>query len=407
MDRYFSHVDPYARRRLNNRKWREYGADVIPAWIAEHDYRPPDAITSALAATVAEADFGYHGRDIEVAEAFAGWSKRRYGHQPDPLLTHTCVDALAGVTAAVTALAAPGEAVILTPPIYDVFWRICPESHRAQQNCALRRGADLRWHFDADDLRAHLEAAHARSARGERVPGQGPPKVLLWCNPHNPTGWVPDPATMTRVVELAHEFDFHIVSDEIHADMVFAPQRFTPMAAIPGAASRVVTVTSPAKTFAMSGLRCAVISFGDEALAERVMAAHPPLLLGHASRTGADAAVAAWTEPEAEQWADELVVRLAALRDHLAARLAEEAPQVRFRRPDSTFLAWLDLSECGLGDSPSKALLKRARMALKEGTAFGPEGAGHVRLNYGTTTKVLDTLIDRMVSAVSGSSGPT
>ena len=248
----------------------------------------------------------------------------------------------------------------------------------------MRHDRDQGWHLDPDDLE-------------DLVRREPDARVLLWCHPHNPTGWVADPAVLARIVELAHAYDFYVVSDEIHADLVYpdCASPFTPMLAIPGAAERVVTVTSPAKTFALSGLRCAVMAYGDRDLRRRVRLAHPPLLLGHAARTGIDATIAAWRHGAA--WADGLVAHLYDLRGHLAARLAAEAPAVRFHRPESTFLAWLDVSACGLGDAPADRLLQRAGVALSEGSEFGTNGDGHVRLNFGTSQAVLDEILDRLL----------
>ena len=123
--------------------------------------------------------------------------------------------------------------------------------------------------------------------------------------------------------------------------------------------------------------------------------AHPPLLLGHAARTGIDATVAAWRHGAV--WADGLLAHLDGLRGHLADRLRGEAPGVVFHRPDSTFLAWLDVSACGLGDSPAARLLAGAGVAASEGTEFGTNGHGHIRLNFGTPREVLDEILDRLV----------
>ena len=318
-----------------------------------------------------------------MGAAFARWSAERYGWSPDPEFVHTCVDVLQGVTAAITALAEPGEGVILTPPIYHIFLQICPTARRPQLEWPMRYDPSRGWHLDPDDLEALVK----------REPGA---RVLLWCHPHNPTGWVADAEVLARIVELAHAYDFYVVSDEIHADLVYrdSSSPFVPMLSIPGAAERVVTVTSPAKTFSISGLRCAVMAYADRDLRRRVRQAYPPLLLGHAARTGIDATVAAWTHGAG--WVDGLVAHLTELRDHLTARLSGEAPEVVIHRPDSTFLAWLDVSACGLGKAPAARLLHDAGVALSEGTEFGTNGDGHVRLNFGTSVAILDEVLDRM-----------
>ncbi len=376
--------DAGLKRGNRNAKWTKYGSDTLPAWVAEHDFRPPPPVLDAMRATIDRGDFGYHDLEDDVGAAFARWSAERYGWSPDPEFVHSCVDVLQGVTAAITALAGPGEGVILTPPIYHIFLQICPTARRRQLEWPMRYDPSRGWHLDPDDLEALVQ----------REPGA---RVLLWCHPHNPTGWVASAEVLARIVELAHAYDFYVVSDEIHADLVYPDSAapFTPMLAIPGAAERVVTITSPAKTFALSGLRCAVMAYGDRDLRRRVRQAHPPLLLGHAARTGIDATVAAWRHGAA--WADGLVAYLNELRDHLSARLSAEAPEVVFHRPDSTFLAWLDVSACGLGEAPASRLLHDAGVALSEGTEFGTNGDGHLRLNFGTPMTVLDGVLDRLV----------
>ena len=377
-------VDVGQKRGNRNAKWSKYGAETVPAWVAEHDFRPPSAVIDAMQATIDRGDFGYHDLEDDVGEAFARWSTERYRWSPDPGFVHTCVDVLQGVTAAVTALAEPGAGVILTPPIYHIFLQICPTARRPQLEWLMRYDPAQGWHLDPDDLEALVR----------REPGA---RMLLWCHPHNPTGWVAGTEVLTRIVELAHAYDFYVVSDEIHADLVYPDSSapFVPMLSIPGAAERVVTVTSPAKTFAMSGLRCAVMAYGDRGLRRKVREAHPPLLMGHAARTGIDATIAAWAHGAA--WTDGLVAHLHGLRDHLADRLAAEAPAVRFHRPDATFLAWLDVSACGLGEAPAARLLERAGVAASEGSEFGTNGDGHVRLNFGTSAPVLDEVLDRLV----------
>ena len=377
-------VDTRQKRGNRNAKWSKYGAEALPAWVAEHDFRPPPAVTDAMQATIDRGDFGYHDLEDDVGAAFAHWAATRYGWRPDPGFVHTCVDVLQGVTAAVTALAGPGEGVILTPPIYHIFLQICPTARRPQLEWPMRYDRDRGWTLDPDDLESLVR----------REPGA---RVLLLCHPHNPTGWVAGTEVLTRIVELAHAYDFYVVSDEIHADLVYSDSSaaFTPLLSIPGAAERVVTVTSPAKTFAMSGLRCAVMAYGDRGLRRKVREAHPPLLLGHAARTGIDATVAAWRYGAV--WADGLLAHLDGLRGHLADRLRTEAPEVVFHRPDATFLSWLDVSACGLGDAPAGRLLAEAGVAASEGIEFGTNGHGHIRLNFGTPIEVLDEILDRLV----------
>ncbi|TLM90988.1 MAG: aminotransferase class I/II-fold pyridoxal phosphate-dependent enzyme, partial [Actinobacteria bacterium] len=163
------------------------------------------------------------------------------------------------------------------------------------------------------------------------------------------------------------------------------------------AASRTVTITAASKAFNLAGLRCAVGHIGHAGVAQRI-AELPGHLLGAVGSPGAEATLAAWAQGDA--WLDETRAVLRANRDHLAIRVAAELPRVGFRAPESTYLAWLDFREAGLGDDPAAWILDRARVALSHGIEFGSAGAGFARLNFATTRPLLDEIVDRIVAAI-------
>ncbi len=374
-------TDPDQRRRAGLVKWCRDPADVVPAWVAEHDLRPPDAVFDALHALVDDAAFGYTRRARDLGPAFARWAAQRHRWEVDPDLVAWHVDVLQGVVAAITALSEPGDGLVVTPPVYYPFLSIAATTGRRQIDWCLRRD-EHGWHLDPGELDAVLRRnRHAR--------------VLLLSHPHNPTGRVLGTDALAAIVEVCADHDVAIVSDEIHGDLVYPGVDFRPLLTIPGAAERTVTVTSAAKTFSLSGLRCAVSVHGDDEIRRRVLGAHPPLLLGHPGRAGIEATIAAWDH--GADWTDGLVSLLRERRDQLARRLAAEAPHVRWFVPESTFLAWLDVSACGLGPEPAATLLERARVSVSEGRDFGPGGEDHVRLNFGTSSEVLDTILDRLL----------
>lgn len=377
----FDSVDLDAKRAGTQGKWVRYDPDVLPAWVAEHDFDRPPQVAEALHRVADLGGWGYCNTEPEVAESFASWADRRYGWPVDPELVTLTIDSLQGVWAAVSMLTEPGDGVIITPPVYFPFFWIADTLQRRQLEWRLRRSDDG-WNPNLDDFRALLEAEPSA-------------KVLVLCHPHNPTGRVMPKEWLTELVAVAAEYDVFIVSDEIHADLVYPGAEYVPLLTVPGAAERTVVATSTGKTFAMSGLRCAVSVAGNPAMKERWDDAHSGLLLGRPNRPGMAACMAAWDH--GAHWTDELVAYLDGNRKHLGDRLAAEAPAVLFHLPESTYLAWLDVSAVGLGDEPSKALLKQAKVALSEGSTFGAGGEGHVRLNFGTSRAVLDQIIDRLI----------
>ncbi len=381
MSQFNPKVDPAARREAGVSKWTRYPAEVLPAWVAETDFAPLPEIVEAVRSVADTALFGYAAREDRLVEACIGWMERRHDWEIDPELVMPLDDVMQGVEMAVTALSEPGDGVVVTTPVYFPFFKVSPSAGRRQVEWPLRRGVDG-WKFHVDDL--------------ERILDQDPSiSVILLSHPHNPTGRVMDRSTMDEVVRIAAAHDVMIVSDEIHCDLVYPGARHHSMLTAAGATDRVVVATSATKTFAISGLRASVLVFGSPDVKQRCVAAHPPFLLGHVNTFGADATSAAWEF--GDEYADGLLAHLVQMRAKLIDRIAAEAPAVRFHPPAATFLAWLDVSACDLGENPSKRILKSADVAVQGGELFGTGGDQHLRLNFATSAEILDEILDRMI----------
>ncbi len=362
--------------------------DVIPAWIAEHDLGPPQAVRSALRRLAELPDVGYTRRSEELGRAFAAWAGGRYAWRPDPDLVVPTSDVLQGIWACVSAFSEPGDGVVLSPPVYPPFFDVCPSLGRSAYLWPLRRSSDG-WLHDTDEL-ADLLAANPDC------------RVLLLCSPQNPTGRVYDLGSLERIVGLAAEHDLVVVSDEIHADLVYQGFRHRPFLSVPGAAERSAALFSPGKSFAVSGLRTAVVVFGSEEMRARFTRRMPRHLLGDVSRAGSEAAIVAWES--CENWLDSLLELLGGHRRRIGEVLAE-FPEVVYHPPEATFLAWLDLSRTGLGHDPAETLLREARLRLSPGGEFGDGGAGHVRLNFGTSSALLEEMLRRLTALFNASAG--
>ena len=363
-------------------KWRRYPPDVLPAFVADVDFNVAPAVQAALRRFVDRQDYGYGlADDLEALyAAFAGWMERRHGWKPDLSLTVALADVVQGIVAVQVAYSAPGDGVIVQTPAYPPFLRtVAGSGRRLVDNPMLDGGRSFEIDFDG------LEQV-ARDAR-----------LLLFCNPHNPTGRVFELDELERVVDIARRHDLVIVADEIHADVVFPGHRHIPMEAVRGAAERTVTLTSATKSFNIPGARTAVAHFGTAELKDRFGAALPDHMLGRPSRFGLDATVAAWTESEG--WLDDVLGYLAGNRDAVSRWVAAQ-PGIGHHPPEATFLAWLDCRRLRLPGSPYEFFLESARVGLSDGAEFGAPGAGHVRLNFGTSAEILDEILGRMSRAL-------
>ena len=377
-------VDQSAKRAGGNLKWGVDPPVVLPAWIAEHDLGPPPVVRDALRRLADLPDVGYSRRASELGHAFADWAAQRHGWRPDPGLVVPTADVLQGIWAVVAAFSEPGEGVVTTPPVYPYFHDVAPDLGRRSLECPLRHDA-RGWRLELDDLATLLE----------REPGA---RVLLLCSPHNPTGHIYSREELRVIVELTHRHDVILVSDEIHFDLVYPSGSHFPTLALPDAAEHTVALFSAGKAFAISGLRAAVAVFASRDLHRRFNEAMPPHLLGGVGRAGVEAAITAWRQGAG--WLDELVALFDRHRRMVVDVLATELPAAGCHLPASTFLAWLDLSAFELGPDPAARLVETARVRTSEGREFGTGGAGHVRLNFGTSTDVLLEILDRLVEAL-------
>jgi cystathionine beta-lyase len=201
------------------------------------------------------------------------------------------------------------------------------------------------------------------------------------------------------VAELAATHGVTVISDEVHAPMTMAGAVHVPfLSASDAAAENGAALVSASKAWNLAGLKCAAIVSASDSMDARLARDLPKHLPYHAGHFGVLANVAAFEQ--GDEWLDALVLHLERNRAALAALLDEYLPSVGYRPPEAGYLAWLDCRALGLGDDPAEAFLERGRVALSPGPPFGPGGAGHARLNFGTSSALLEEAVRRMSTAL-------
>lgn len=370
-------------RERSSEKWREYPADVLPLFVAETDFPLAPAISTALQRAVEIGDTGYIASRTPLAESFASFASRRYAWEPDPARMRSTADVSMGIVEILRRVTQPGERIVVTPPVYPPFYDLVAEAGAEVERVPLG-DTGTGWELDLDGIRTAFE--------------DGATAILL-CNPHNPTGTVHDRDSLAALAELADEFGVAVVSDEIHAPLAQPGTGFTPFLAVNDAAQRVgYAVVSASKAFNLAGLKCALMVTADDETSA-VVRGLPVEVEWRTGQFGLLAAVAAFSE-ESDAWLDGLLRTLDENRVLLEDLLAARLPGARYRLPDAGYLAWIDLSALGWGDNPARRILKDAKVALHFGPAFGAEGAGHVRLNFGTSPEILTEAIERIAALV-------
>ncbi|WP_426182731.1 MalY/PatB family protein [Microbacterium sp. TWP3-1-2b2] len=368
-------------RERTSEKWREYPADVLPLFVAETDFPLAPAITRALERAVAAGDTGYVASRTPLPAAYSEFARRRFGWTPDPVRMRSTADVSMGIVEILRRVTAPGDRVIVMPPVYPPFYDLVEEAGAIVERVPLR-DTGAAWEIDLDGIRAALETGA---------------RAVLLCSPHNPTGTVHTSESLAALAALAAAHGATVISDEIHAPLAQPESAFTPFLAVSDAAREVgYAVISASKAFNLAGLKCALMVTASDG-PTGVVRALPVEVEWRTGQFGLIAATAAFSE-QSDDWLDGLLATLDENRQLLAALLAEHLPGARYRIPDAGYLAWVDLTDLGWGDNPARRILREAKVALHYGPAFGAEGAGHVRLNFGTSPEILTEAVARIAA---------
>lgn len=377
----------FLRSRRGN-KWNRYPKDVIPAWVADMDFTIAEPVQKALEKLIVEEHdfgYGYRGGESGLPAAYAHRMKERFNWEINPDLVLNMTGTVQGLYTSLLAFSKEGDGVIIQTPIYPPFLSTVEKTNRTLiENPMHDTGSG--WELDREGLEKAVAAGG---------------KVIMFCNPHNPTGRVFTKEELEFIGDLAVKHDLTIISDEVHYDLIFSGHKHIPIASLkPEYAERTVTLMAASKGFNLAALRCSLIYFGSEKLREQYRQVIPDYVVGSSSVPGIDATVAAWYH--GQPWLDAVLKTLEANRDHAAQFISEQMPGVQHHKPEGTYLYWLNCQKLHLPDNKSAYtfFLEDAKVGLNEGESFGSLGTNCVRLNFATSRDVLDMALTRMADAI-------
>jgi cystathionine beta-lyase len=365
-------------------KWTAPGPDGFGAAVAEMDFGAAPPILDALASLSADANFGYLPPQLasELGVACAEFEQRRYGWAVDPGLIHPVPDVIRALEIAISQYSRPGSPVILPTPAYMPFLSVPGSLGREIIQVPMRGDAGF-FTFDLDAI------SDAFRAGGH---------LLVFCNPYNPLGRVFSRDEIRQLTDVVERHGGRVFADEIHAPLVYPGGHHIPYASTSeAAASHTLTATSASKAWNLPGLKCAQVILTNEPDRQRWEQMGFFTTRG-ASNPGVVANIAAYRH--GEPWLDEVVAYLDDSRHLLADLLTRHLPQVRYRPPDGTYLAWLDCTGLDLPDSPGALVTARAHITVVDGPAFGAGGAGAFRFNFATPQPILTEMVEHLAAAL-------
>ena len=370
----------------------EFGRpDLNALWVADMDFRTPDFILDALRRRLDHPVLGYPTTGSDYFEIVSKWVEDLHGWKVPASCFRYVPGIVKGFGFAQRCFLQPGDKVIIQQPVYHPFRIVPEESGFEVVDNPLRpvydeEGFLKSYEMDLEDFERKIDART---------------KMLVLCNPHNPGGVTFPEETLQALAEICDRRGIIVLSDEIHCEMLLDGVQHHPFASVSEAAARCsITFMAPSKTFNIAGVVSSYTIVQNPELAAKFFkylesneTDYPPIFSAEATR-------AAYTEA-GKAWRREMLDYVQGNVDFVDGWLRANLPQVRAVRPEASFLIWVDCRKLGL---PQPALVdlfvNKARLALNDGTMFGPQGAGFMRLNAGCPRANLQAALEALKGVI-------
>lgn len=361
--------------------------DVIPMWVADMDYKSPPFVIEALKERSEHGIFGYTEPGEKYIETLAGWFNRRFSWEFDSRWLVYTPGVVCAISTAIRALTQKGDSILIQEPVYYPFRHSVKLNERKLCVNSLIYDDGV-YQIDFDDFEMQI--------RDNSV------KMFILCSPHNPVGRVWQEHELRRMGEICLKHNVLIVSDEIHADFVYKPNKHI---VFPGLDSKfednTILCTSPSKTFNLAGLQLSNIFIPNAEIRKSFIDELSRCGYDQVSIMGMTACKAAYEN--GDEWLDELVVYLMGNMEFAQSYLSKKLSEVKVVKPEGTYLLWLDFNNLGLSDKElNDLIINKAGLWLDAGTMFGISGSGFQRVNMACPVNTVKTALDRLQSAIKG-----
>ncbi|WP_336824220.1 MalY/PatB family protein [Sporosarcina sp. USHLN248] len=362
----------------------EDASDVLPMWIADMDFKAPEPVIEAMRERLDHGIFGYSYICSACKDAVRNWLSERHGWETKNewmLFHHGVVPAIATVVETFTN---EGDNILITSPVYPPFFNVPGHQQRNIVECRMIEEKG-KYSIDFEEFERCLKKDV---------------KLFILCNPHNPAGIVWSNEELKQMLELCNKYNVLVLSDEIHADLVLPGSVHTPLAKVAEEiGGRVITCVAPTKTFNLAGVQAAIMIAKDEDLREALQKnalSHGQMDL---NAFASSALVAAYEE--GGPWLNKLLEIISSNMDYVIDKLHEAVPKIHIRKPEATYLLWIDYRNTGLSEQEMMdKLLKKGKLALEPGSKYGEAGKGFLRMNIAAPRSVVEDGVERFITAM-------
>jgi cystathionine beta-lyase len=367
-------------------KWdaleERYGeTGILPMWVADMDFQNAAPIKEALHKLIDDQILGYALPSDTLLESICEWQKERHQMdlEPDNILFSPGV--VGAIAMCVQAFSKEGEAVMIHDPVYYPFTNIVQSNERKLVRSSLIQ-QEGKYVMDFEQIERDIVAHDV--------------KIFILSNPHNPGGRVWTKQELEKLTDICVKHKVILVSDEIHSDLVFKDTIcYSPVTFKEEYKNWVVTLHSATKTFNIAGVKCSFFFVFNEELKERIIATQEKTEQASITTFGLVATEAAFSQ--SKDWLEDVMEYLEGNRQLILDFFDKELPQVEYMIPEATYLFWFDASSCNVPtDELKQSFAKIGEIALNDGSSFGPEGEGWMRLNFASPRSMVEDGLQRI-----------
>ncbi|MDR0431431.1 MAG: PatB family C-S lyase [Tannerellaceae bacterium] len=359
-------------------------ADLIPLWVADMDFRTPDFIIEAVKKRGLHELFGYTFASNDYYKSITGWVKQTHGWDIPQVWVSYIPGIVKGIAFAVDCFTRPGDKIIVQPPVYHPF-RLVPEAMKREVVNNPLKQVDGIYKMDFEQLESIID---------EKC------KLLILCSPHNPGGIVWPKETLSRLAGICAKHNILVISDEIHAEMVYPGHKHHPFPTVSEtAASCSITFMAPSKTFNIAGIVTSYAIVPNDELREKFYSFLEARELKEGTVFAYEATQAAYTH--GREWLGQMLRYVTSNAEFVSEFIKNHLPGIKVYQPQASFLVWLDCKGLNLSQEELvNVFVQKAGLALNDGSIFGVGGEGHMRLNIGCPRSILEKALNRLKKAL-------
>jgi cysteine-S-conjugate beta-lyase len=361
--------------------------DLLPFSISDTDFKAPQEVLEALKNRIDHGIFGYtRWNHEEFKGSIKEWYRKRFSSSINTDWIVYSPSVIYSISKLIEQLTDQGDYIVVQTPAYDAFFKLIKDNKRVLSDNKLIY-KDYKYSIDFQDLDEKL--AHPRA------------KVLLLCSPHNPTGRVWTRDELSKIISLCKKHGVYIISDEIHMDIVLKPNMHIPIVEAAGDyLEHICICTSASKTFNTPGLGGSYTIIPNEIIREDfLLTLKNKDGLSSTSTLGALALMTAYLT--CDQWVDDLNEYLKGNMEIVKEFLDTHIPAAHFHVPESTYLAWIDISDLPYSDQQlQEAMIHHGKVAIMPGEMYGENGKGFLRMNVGCPSSKVKEGLQRLKKAI-------